>query len=45
MPPDEVAEAERLHDLAEEEDHFFVLECVVEGHGANANAGGVKLLV
>jgi hypothetical protein len=32
MPPDEVAEAEGLHDLAEEEDRVFVLEGVVEGH-------------
>ena len=34
MPPDQISEAQRLHDLAEEEDHFFVLQGVVEeGHG------------
>ena len=33
MPPREVAEAERLHDLTEEVDRLFVLEGVVEGHG------------
>ena len=28
MPPDEVAEAQRLHDLADEVDRFLVLEGV-----------------
>jgi hypothetical protein len=32
VPPHEVAEAERLHDLAEEVDRLFVLEGVVNGH-------------
>jgi hypothetical protein len=32
MPPDEVAEAEGLHDGAEEKDYFFVGKGVVEGH-------------
>ena len=32
MPPHEVTQAQRLHDLAEEVDRLFVLEGVVEGH-------------
>ena len=32
MPPHEVTQAQRLHDLAEEVDRFLVLEGVVEGH-------------
>ena len=32
MPPDEVAEAECLHDLAEKVDGLFVSEGIVEGH-------------
>jgi len=35
MPPHQIGEAQRLHDLADEEDHFFVLEGVVEGHGSS----------
>ena len=44
MPPHEVAQAERLHDLAEEADRLLVLEGVVEGHGPPMKFGGVKVV-
>ena len=37
MPPREVAEAERLHDLAEEVDRLLVGEGVVEGHDKDSH--------
>jgi len=35
MPPHEIAEAEGLHDLADEVDRLFVLEGVVEAHDSS----------
>ena len=32
MPPHQIGEAQRLHDLADEVDRLFVLQGVVEGH-------------
>jgi hypothetical protein len=38
MPPHEVGEAQRLHDLAEEVDRLFVLEGVVNGHARDSQS-------